>query len=350
MKKILKYTLFLILGIILFLGGFLFYSTLSDFQPEPEILILEPSDYSSISDSAFTVMTWNLGYAGLGSDMDFFYDGGKQVRTSEENTKRNLNQIINFIQLQKNVDFFLFQEVDVQAKRSYYINQRDTIEKVLPEYLSLFAENYIVDFVPVPFTEPMGSVRAGLQTAGKYIPTQSTRYSFPGNFDWPTRIFELDRCFMVNRYQLVNGKELLIINTHNSAFDDGTLKRQHLDYLIAFLKKEAEKGNYFVVGGDWNQNPPGLDVSRFGNHSDSESFILSMIDKDLFPNKWVWAFDPSTPTNRSNVKPYEKGKSSTTVLDFFLLSPNLKVNFITAIDLNFENSDHQPVIMSFELK
>jgi exonuclease III len=350
MKKILKYTLFLILGIILFLGGFLFYSTLSDFQPEPEILILEPSDYSSISDSAFTVMTWNLGYAGLGSDMDFFYDGGKQVRTSEENTKRNLNQIINFIQLQKNVDFFLFQEVDVQAKRSYYINQRDTIEKVLPEYLSLFAENYIVDFVPVPFTEPMGSVRAGLQTAGKYIPTQSMRYSFPGNFDWPTRIFELDRCFMVNRYQLVNGKELLIINTHNSAFDDGTLKRQHLDYLIAFLKKEAEKGNYFVVGGDWNQNPPGLDVSRFGNHSDSESFILSMIDKDLFPNKWVWAFDPSTPTNRSNVKPYEKGKSSTTVLDFFLLSPNLKVNFITAIDLNFENSDHQPVIMSFELK
>ncbi len=350
MKKILKYTLFLILGIILFLGGFLFYSTLSDFQPEPEILILEPSDYSSISDSAFTVMTWNLGYAGLGSDMDFFYDGGKQVRTSEENTKRNLNQIINFIQLQKNVDFFLFQEVDVQAKRSYYINQRDTIEKVLPEYLSLFAENYIVDFVPVPFTEPMGSVRAGLQTAGKYIPTLSMRYSFPGNFDWPTRIFELDRCFMVNRYQLVNGKELLIINTHNSAFDDGTLKRQHLDYLIAFLKKEAEKGNYFVVGGDWNQNPPGLDVSRFGNHSDSESFILSMIDKDLFPNKWVWAFDPSTPTNRSNVKPYEKGKSSTTVLDFFLLSPNLKVNFITAIDLNFENSDHQPVIMSFELK
>jgi len=349
MKKILKYTLFLILGIILFLGGFLFYSTLSDFQPEPEILILEPSDYSSISDSAFTVMTWNLGYAGLGSDMDFFYDGGKQVRTSEENTKRNLNQIINFIQLQKNVDFFLFQEVDVQAKRSYYINQRDTIEKALPEYLSLFAENYIVDFVPVPFTEPMGSVRAGLQTAGKYIPTQSTRYSFPGNFDWPTRIFELDRCFMVNRYHLVNGKELLIINTHNSAFDDGTLKRQHIEYLILFLKKEADKGNYFVVGGDWNQNPPGLDVSRFGNHSDSESFILSMIDKDIFPSKWIWAYDPTTPTNRSNVKPYEKGKSSTTVLDFFLLSSNLKVNFITAIDLNFENSDHQPVIMSFEL-
>ena len=295
-------------------------------------------------------MSWNIGYAGLGDNMDFFYDGGTKVRDTEERTKENLKHIINFISSQNNIDFMLLQEVDVEAKRTYYINERDSIEKHMPNFLSLYADNYLVNFVPVPIEEPMGYVQAGLQFLSKHVPAKSIRHAFPGNFSWPTSLFMLDRCFMANHIKLKNGKELILINTHNSAFDDGSLKEQQLDYLKAFLEVEYEKGNYFVVGGDWNQNPPGLDISKFGEHSDSESFQLSIIDKEIFPSDWQWVFDPNLATNRSNVKPYTKGETSTTVLDFFLVSPNLKVNFITAINLEFKNSDHQPIIMNFELK
>jgi len=282
--------------------------------------------------------------------MDFFYDGGTKTRDTEERTLENLHQIVDFISSQSNIDFMLLQEVDVEAKRSYYINERDSIEKYLPDYLSLYADNYLVKYVPVPISDPMGYVQAGLQFLSNYIPMESVRYSFPGNYSWPTSLFMLDRCFISNRYNLKNGKELIIINTHNSAFDDGALKKQQLEYLKQFLEIEYTKGNYFVVGGDWNQNPPGLDISKFGKHSNSENFQLSMLDKEIFPSDWQWIYDPNIATNRSNVKPYTKGETSITVLDFFLLSPNLKANFVTSIDLEFKNSDHQPIIMNFSIE
>ena len=66
----------------------------------------------------------------------------------------------------------------------------------------------------------------------------------------------LDRCFMVNRYPLENGKELLVINTHNEAFDPGEIRKAQMAYLKEFLLSEYAKGNYIIAGGDWNMSPP----------------------------------------------------------------------------------------------
>lgn len=350
MKKIILFIAKTFLVILLLFAGILGYFTLTDYHPTEKINLLEDSEPTLLEDSSFTILSWNIGYAGLGADMDFFYDGGKQVRCSREQTLENLKSIKHFLTLNKKIDFIQLQEVDVDAKRSYGINEKDSIGKLFPHYLSLFAYNYFVKYVPVPFSEPMGKVEAGLLSLSKFIPTEATRYPFPGNYDWPTSLFMLDRCFIASRYKMKNGKELMIVNTHNSAYDDGHLKQQQLDYLINFLQQELNKGNYFVVAGDWNQNPPGLDISKYNNYSDSDKFILSTIDKTLFPSDWQWIFDKNNATNRSNVKPYLKGKSGTTVLDFFLISPNLKSNFVVTIDLDFQNSDHQPVIMNFSIQ
>ncbi|MBN2667727.1 MAG: endonuclease/exonuclease/phosphatase family protein [Bacteroidales bacterium] len=350
MKKIIKILFKIVIAVVVIIGGFLAYFTINDYQPEKEISLLDTSEFHKIKKTSYNILSWNIGYAGLGADMDFFYDGGKQVRTSYEKTLENLSSIKSVLENQRNVDFILLQEVDVQAKRSYYINEKDTLEKVLPNYLSIYADNYLVDFVPVPISEPMGAVKAGLLTMSTKVPMNATRYAFPGNYDWPTSLFMLDRCFIASRYRVEDGKDFIIINTHNSAFDDGSLKKQQLEYLKKFLEVEAENGNYFVVGGDWNQNPPGLNTDNFGKHSDSESFILSTLDRNIFPSNWQLVFDNEQATNRSNIKPYIKGETSTTVLDFFLVSPNIKVNFVSVVDLNFQNSDHQPIIMNFELQ
>jgi len=350
MRKIIKFTFILVFFTFLLFGSFILYSTWTDYQPDKEIVILQSKDYSNVIDSSFTVLTWNIGYAGLGADMDFFYDGGEQVITSREHTIENLNQIISLVSGKKNVDFFLFQEVDVQAKRTYYINESDSLKKATPHYITTYADNFLVNYIPVPISNSLGSVRSGIQISSKLIPVSSTRYSFPGNYAWPGRIFTLDRGFLVNRYKLNEGRELLIINTHNSAFDDGSLKLQQIEYLIDFLKAEVKKGNLFVVGGDWNQNPPNLDASAFINQSEGDKFVLSAIDKKLFPDDWNWNFDNTVPTARSNVSPYQKNVSSTTILDFFMTSPGLKVNLVKGIDLDFQNSDHQPVFMNFEIE
>ncbi len=349
MKKVLKLSLFIVALVILLFATFLAYMSISDFQPKEKIELLSPSEVPTVTDTSFNMLIWNIGYAGLGDDMDFFYDGGTQVRTSKERTIQNLSNISRVLSSQPDIDFFLLQEVDVKAKRTYDINLRDSIEALFPNYLSLYADNYLVDYVPVPIKEPMGSVKAGLQLLSKPIPSKSTRYAFPGNFSWPTSLFMLDRCFIANRYSLKNGKELVVINTHNSAFDDGSLKEQQLNYLKAYLKQELEAGNYFVVGGDWNQTPPNFDNSKFGNYANSQHYILSSINPDVFPKDWQWAFDPSTPTNRSNVTVYKKGTTSTSVIDYYLLSPNITINDVKTIDLDFQNSDHQPVLLNFSL-
>jgi hypothetical protein len=73
------------------------------------------------------------------------------------------------------------------------------------------------------------------------------------------------------------------------------------------------------------------------------------MDVNTMPEKWIWAFDPSTPTNRDNAFPFEKGKTPTTILDYFLISPNVELLTAKNIDLGFKNSDHNPVYVKVRL-
>jgi endonuclease/exonuclease/phosphatase family metal-dependent hydrolase len=49
-------------------------------------------------------------------------------------------------------------------------------------------------------------------------------------------------------------------------------------------------------------------------------------------------------------QPYVEEKSLTSVVDFFLVSPNVKVTKVAVHRLNFEHSDHNPVTATFELQ
>lgn len=161
-------------------------------------------------------------------------------------------------------------------------------------------------------------------------------------------VFMLDRCFLVDRYPLTGGKQLLVINTHNSAYDDGSLRKGQMEYLHVFLTHEFEKGNYIIVGGDWNQTPygfqPGFEKDKF------DTVQLSYIEKDYLPGEWTWLYDPSIPSNRRVDKPYVSGVSRTTVIDYYLLSPNLEPAGINGVNLDFRYSDHQPVFASFRIR
>ena len=347
MKTILRILFLIILIPVLTLAGLLVWATVSDYQPEDVEVISENTSAKAISDSTFNLMIWNIGYAGLGDDMDFFYDGGKMVRTSEERVKENLLKINNIVAENDTLDFFLFQEIDRDSKRSYNTDQLDSIAKTLNGFSSYYAHNYKVGFVPQPFSDPYGKVVAGLASFSRAEAKKTERYSFFGNYDWPIGVFMLDRCFMVKYYPLSSGKDLVIINTHNSAYDDGSLKAKQNKQLKSFLKEQQDKGNYVIVGGDWNQLPPNYKPT-FKNIEKVSWNAVQM--KENYMEGWDFAFDNTSPTNRELITPYKDGETHKKVIDFFLVSPNIEITNVKGIDLNFKHSDHNPVILSVKLR
>ncbi len=346
--KILK-----ILGIIIFSIAVLFvalilYATITDYRPNEKTQVYTSSSPGTLSDSVeLNLLIWNIGYSGLDKSMDFFYDGGKQVRTSRRNTVNNLKAVTDFLSSNDTVNFIMLQEVDQRSKRSYRINEMDTIIKSLPGYNACFGMNYDVFFVPLPFTSPMGKVQSGILTLGKTTPASAVRYSFPGNYAWPKSLFMLDRCFLVNRYPLTDGKELVLINTHNSAYDDGSLRKKQMEYLKSFLITEYTKGNYIIVGGDWNQSPAGFRPA-YTNHP-FDTVNVTYVRPDFMAPTWHWLYDKTQPSNRRVITPWDSVKTETTVIDFYLLSPNVEPLAVHTVDLGFAHSDHQPVLSRVRL-
>lgn len=360
LKFLRKCLLWLIAIVALYIGGVLAWGTIVDFKPESVIALNAdtPAAQQQLTDSVLTLAIWNLGYAGLGAEADFFFDNGglftsgkSMVRPPKELTEKYQQGIESWIDTTQ-ADIFLLQEVDKRAKRSHFIPQFDKLAALKPDYAHFFSVNYYSPWVPIPIFQPWkayGSVESGLATFSKYQPVRSTRFQLPGSFSWPTRIFQLDRCVAEHRMSLPNGRELVVYNIHNSAHDkDGALKRQEMDYLRKLFLQEYEKGNYVIAGGDWNQCPPGIEFDIY-MPGQSQGYHQITIPSEFMPLDWQWQYDLSTPSNRKTRAPYEPGKTFITLIDFFLVSPNIVVEKVECSDLEFKYSDHQPVKMKVRL-
>lgn len=345
MKPLLKIAAWLALLAGLYIGGVLAYATATDFNPPELVAITATGTPGATADSTFTFVTWNIGYSGQGDRADFFYDGGKQVRAPHEDVEHYRTGIAAFFEANRSTDVFFIQEIDSMADRSRNFNQIEFYGERLPEHMRAFAVNYNVGFVPMPLHNPMGGVVSGLATYSRLPAYDFQRHAFTSQFSWPTRIFFLDRCFLSHRTQLPNGKELVAINTHCSAYDtSGTMVADEIERIMAFANQEYLKGNYVVIGGDWNQCPPNYTpINPNGGYNE---FILS---NDQLPQGFEWVADPSTPTNRKLETVYTPD-SYTSVIDHFAVSPNLEVVEVKSIDQQFAWSDHQPVRLTVRIR
>ena len=241
--------------------GFLLFLTLTDYYPrvKESIGIVRKGLKLPPEKKEFSFLTWNIGYGGLGKKMDFFYEGGTRVRPKKKEFEEYLNGICQTISKEDSVDFIFIQESDMHSKRSYYTDEITGIGNFLPERCLLFAKNYDSRFVPVPLDDPMGRVVSGISCFPKYKPFTAERIDLGTRFSWPKQLALLKRCLMVMKYKLTSGKELVIINLHNSTFDKGgVLRKTELMKLNQIALPEYIKGNYVIIGGDWNNNPRGF--------------------------------------------------------------------------------------------
>lgn len=341
------------LGILIVLfGSFLIYISLKDYNPPVFMpLAFNQTNVSQIEgDTTLSIITWNMGYSGLGKEMDFFYDGGKQVRANEKLSSKYFKNNLLFIEKLDSIDFWFFQEVDQHSKRSYFIDQQQKLTELLGEYNSASAINYSVSWVPVPLLNPLGRVEAGQMSFSKYAPIEASRYAYPNIASWPDNLFLLDRCFILTRFLLPNNKNLVLLNTHNSYYvTNDSLRKIELDIIRDKMLEEFNAGNYVIAGGDWNRLPCGFN-DVFRGELTRLQLNMPSFNKDFLPDDWKWVFDTFRFTNRELNAPYDERETKKSSIDYFMVSPNIVPIQYFVFPLNFENSDHNPFYLKFRLK
>lgn len=328
----------------------LILATVNEYRPAEREVVFS-ADVSGLEPDAvpdtLSILTWNIGYCGLGDNMDFFYDGGKRMRDTESRTRENLSAVISRLK-DIDADIMLLQEVDRNSYRSYGIDQVYALQCAFPEYHVFYAPNYVSDFVPIPVMEPMRRVNGGLVILSRYRPLEVTRHQYPSSFPYPVRLFNLKRCLLSAEFITRSGERLFVGNTHNTAYDTGGMRTQECVFLGAMLDSLASAGTPAVVGGDWNQYPASYVPS--GRELTNEFFVPEKLDEEvLCGDSGRIVYDGSSFTLRYLDHPLDSA-SVRTVTDFFYVSDSISVNGIKAIATGFRNTDHEPVLMTLHIR
>jgi len=303
-------------------------------------LIGEAAAMPEGSGQSLSVLTWNLGYAGLGAESDFIVDGGKNyLPPSRAVTRKNIDGIKRELSA-ATAEVILLQET---ARASLLTRGADSVTaagEALSGRNNAFSADYASLLMPPPLRARHG-LFSSIAAAG--VSREVIRLPLE-----PQYILGLSRrLYHMHVIRIPSGEEeWTIINIHLSAFDKGAnVRLAQLRAVLDFAEAEFEKGHRVIIGGDWN-----YEFHRPNRQTTTGEKYLFWIHpfpyEELGPG-WSVAVDKATPSVRTNERPYLKGENFTTVIDGFVVSPNVRVESVMARDLDFQFSDHQPILGRF---
>ena len=84
-----------------------------------------------------------------------------------------------------------------------------------------------------------------------------------------------------------------------------------------------------------------------------ENWEPGILAEDTAPEGWTLAYDLSVPSCRLLNQPYDASDTENTqhyVIDGLILSPNVQLKTVETVDAGFENSDHNPVLVTVVLE
>lgn len=306
-------------------------------------------------DTEYTALTYNVGFGAYTPDFTFFMDGGESSwAESKESVIACIDGAAGIIK-EHNADFALIQEVDFDSTRSYHVDERAQLTAQFPDHSSASAVNYHSPFLFYPFTQPHGASKSCLLTLSESNIDSALRRSLPISTG-VKKVLDLDRCYLITRIPVENGRELVILNTHTSAYGtDGDLQTRQMTMMFDDMKAEYDKGNYVIAGGDWNHDFTGDSKYKLNDATPEDLEALAWCAEfpaDLIPEGFSRVTDYASglrPSTRNTDIPYSEN-SFVVTLDGFIVSDNVKPGFVDVIDTGFEYSDHNPVEMKFRLE
>ncbi len=291
-----------------------------------------------------SVTTWNVGYGALGADADFITDGGTHMRALDADAIALAVSEIGRLVSEFDAHILLFQELANVSVLTRNISVQNEIERNLSDYSAVYWEDLGV-FAPTPY-----DISHGMGVYARTDIDVSTAVELPQQ---PGYFF-----LSVKRYYAAivtevpirgTDRKWVLMNVHMSAFDDkADVRLAQVKAVFDFAEAEFAKGNYVVLGGDWNMRISDTEFAH--TTADKDLFWIYDFPQNLLPEGWRFGVDERTPTVRTLHKPYVEGENYTTIIDGFAYSPNVRLNRITTTDLKFENSDHHPVTAEFSVR
>jgi endonuclease/exonuclease/phosphatase family metal-dependent hydrolase len=135
-----------------------------------------------------------------------------------------------------------------------------------------------------------------------------------------------------------------------SAYDEGgAIRRAQMELLGGVIADEYAKGNWVIVGGDFNHALGGSE-SKFMNSMRTPPWVQSFDESQLPAHCRMVIADnnDSVATDRDTSIPYEKGVNYEVTLDGFIVTDNVEAASEN-IDADYLGSDHNPVKLRFRL-
>lgn len=198
---------------------------------------------------ALKVMTWNFKFGGGRIDFFFDYWGDRSVMTSQE-VEGNLTGLMGLIAELK-PDVLLAQEIDVNCKRSAYVDMLQyTLDHSHLNY-GAFYEAWDTRFAPDQST---GRVLMGNAIFSVYPIAKAERIRSADRSDQAIyeSYFLLHRS--VGRAEILAGDHRVAAYVvHAEAYDEDGTKKKHVEQFHQLMTEETLP---VVLGGDFNNIPP----------------------------------------------------------------------------------------------
>lgn len=375
-KKVIKITGIILLALVIVLAAYIIYlyASYHRISDKQELQVEEISQNTEAgneltTDKQYSALTYNIGFGAYTPDFSFFMDGGKSSWAKSKDSVKETIKGAGELVASKDPDFALVQEIDLDATRSYHVNEYSILKENIPAYNCVFAQNYDSAFLFYPFTQPHGKSKAGLALFSKYPITGSLRRSFPISTSF-TKFFDLDRCYSISRVPVDNGKELVIFELHMSAYGNSDAIREgQIRMLSEDMQKEYEAGNYVICGGDFNHDLKAADTQSkasdasnntqtdSGDSAEPESWAYPFPRSEL-PEHFSFCLDQLSEDEKNNLwnsarnadMEYVPGETYNVTLDGFIISDNVECTKYENVNTGYSYSDHDPVYMEFQLK
>ena len=330
--------------LVLFIAfvGWVWFSTFHPDQAQSASVVNDDAPMIS-GEKELKLLNWNIQFL-AGSGYYFYYEGGDDTRPSSEDIAKTTKKVAQVIK-EEDPDIILLQEVDDGAKRTDYEDQLQKILDLLPDEYRSYSSAFYWKAAFSPHPKILGSVGMKLSVISKYRIASATRYQLPLKPDnWFVRQFDLKRAVLEVRLPKETGNELVVFDTHLTAFAFGSdIRTRQVKEVHSLLEQTSSAGNPWIIGGDFNLQPPGTGTEEegvlkplFDNYRAAPGYEEVNGPE---PANWYTHF-PNDPTIKAPNK----------TIDYFFLSNDISLGdrYVIRED-TLDISDHLPLVIELKL-
>ncbi len=328
--------------LVLFLAfiGWIWFTTLQPDQVQPASVNNSDSAPPISEEDQLKLLNWNVQFM-AGKGYDFYYEGGEDTRPTPEDIDETTEEVARIIR-EEDPDVILLQEVDDGAKRTDHEDQLAKLMEKLPDDYGSHASTFYWKAAFSLHPKIMGSVGMKLSVISKYKMETARRHQLalkPDN--WFVRQFDLKRAVLEVRFPRKEGEDLVVFNTHLTAFAFGSnVRERQVKEIKGLLEDRSKEGNPWLIAGDFNLRPPG----KGEGEGDNEAIKSLFADYRAVPGyEEVNGPNPEDWYTHFPNDPEITGPDRT--IDYFFLSDSVSLgDHYVRREGTLETSDHLPVI------